>query len=280
LNKSLINALPIALLLVSSCTTQKTDTGGSVTSSSPTPSATSTPKQPLGTSGNTAKAKIRVAAVPFKAYVCGDPGAITHAHCYAVAGWDSPRQRVGFFAADVSVVDLEAQANQFLDDELWLIDKACRPVCWIEAGFMSDRTSNFSGPVYFWAVGRPHNKVDVSYFGPVDKTQLGRFARIELGGSGNSWLARITPPGSRAAFNSGTVSLTMNPSLINLGQELSGTHGSRAPKARFQRIYAGRSAPGSPIRSNADLDISNPPYGGWQTKPGVGRDSIFYTQCC
>jgi len=205
-------------------------------------------------------------------YSCHDAGDV--GHCYAITA--ATGASYGFLAADVSTVALNAQDQAFIDDEMWLIDAKC---CWIEAGFMSNHTIATKNPLYFWAQG-VGNHVVVSYFGGLDATQYGRPAHIQLDGNNGTFHALIVPPGSNAAFSSGDVTIRMSPNAVNLGQELSGTNGSHAPRALFTRIRVGALAPGRPPDSKFKITIASPPTGGWLVVPGQSREPVFYTECC
>jgi hypothetical protein len=213
-------------------------------------------------------------------YACGGPD--VSRHCYAIATWSASNgDAFGFFSADVSLVDLSAQPSQFLDDELWLIDKSCEPgvICWIEAGFMSNHVSTVTQPQYFWAYQPPNGLRSVYYLSVVDRTGYGKPVHIQLDGRGGTFHIQVTPPGQAVSFSK-NAAMRMKPNLINLGQELSGTRGSRAPKATFTRIYAGLRQPGNALSATVQLKVDKPPFGGWEAQPGSSGKAIFYTQCC
>lgn len=228
-------------------------------------------------SAPTRVARSRLRPQPQRTYTCGDSGGN---HCYARTYWTAGSY--GYFAANVLVVNLQAESDQFIDDELWLVDRTCNKPdsCWIEAGLMADRTGSVTGPQYFWAQGLPNGDLPVRYFGVANSSTFSKYMRVELSGAGGKFDVHITPPGATAGYDSKPLSIAMRPSLIQLGQELSGTQGSFAPKAMFTKIRAGSTAPGAAVASEGNILVHSPPFGGWIVKPGGPREAIFATQCC
>lgn len=148
---------------------------------------------------------------------------------------------------------------------------------WVEDGYWA--SSSFSSyQEYFWADHRPVDCggcVNVHVFGPVPSDDYGYNPQFTIHYVGNNeYQVTVTSP--HYAPNAYSTNNSMTPTLVQMGQELSGTSGASAPDARFSyRYYWDETGSYIAIDYSYGTTYDHPPYLGY-----VPNDSDFYTYCC
>ena len=204
------------------------------------------------------------------AYNCLNP------HCYGVNAWSGARGSFWGSSTTIKIAwSASPEINSHLTNEMWLIDNGNpdpKCMCWVEVGEFVGRTLDGSPtnvPIYFFADNRPVWGYAEHYVATVPNGNFGYNTDFEIyrnPGVANrfevyirSSAGDIYPSGLASTSNS------MQPTTINIGEELYGTDGAFSEQARWSynkwitstgtRYYQTNNGMGSPP--------NNPPYAGW-----------------
>src|SRR6266536_2933875 len=177
-----------------------------------------------------------------------------HTPCYGATYWLSKSEYFGAYT-DISIVHFQCTSTcitngGFIDNEIWLIDDSCHPMCWVEAGYMMDHNS--PGEVFFWYDARHSSGPAWVLTGPVGPAPP-TVPAGDYGHKDHFMIIKDTRPmpASPALYLIFMYNDSMgnplggtssdNPPMIAgrilIGQELHGTGGATAEPATFTRNF-------------------------------------------
>ena len=198
-------------------------------------------------------------------------------HCYGRDLWSGAITG----GSTTVLVNSMGQGDGFVDNEMWLIQQSssgdCAQflnLCWTEGGYAAGGSNNGTTLYFFFADVRP---CSCGGYHEHDSTELqggdfGSYAGIGIyQTSSSTWQVNVF--GAVTSYSGTSTGQTMSPTMIVIGQELSGTSGALAPTANFLNNewrdttvenWHNQTADGTldPCISGI-CPSNNPPWSGW-----------------
>jgi len=187
-----------------------------------------------------------------------------------------------------------ASGNGGMFSEEWLVDNqsyACTSnvghACWIEAGFRVDPGLCNANPIFTWEDIVPYgNQVYqhnfCGYAWPHDSWTLVTVAQQPA--DATKWDIRFNNDPFNVHFSDLSYNNGMNPNRIDIGSELYGTSGAQSGQVSWANsAYGGANQSFYLQFSDGHAMtgvLTNPPYGGWVTRPSQSAGGYYYTTCC
>lgn len=207
-------------------------------------------------------------------YSCGDQSSN---HCYAVQNWPGGvnGSRTHIFTNHLYPGDC------FVTNEMWLAYQSGNTNYWVEAGEIANDAVGQGSELLFWADQRPGGGFSLHYGQYLSGSDFGKYSDIDIHRiASNQFSASIT--GLPVASLSGTsMRNSMNPNLINVGMEMCGSTGAKAPKNGYaynqweslSYAWSYQNVDGYPGQQKY------PAYGNWTVDPMHSSTGGQWTTC-